>query len=72
MFVSLARQLVALVPAAWLLARLTGDVTAVWWSFPIAELVSISLSVSLFVLVYRTRIRPLGSAPSVAEAVGTV
>ena len=38
-FVSLLRQLVALIPAAWLLSR-TGDVNMVWWAFPIAELMS--------------------------------
>ena len=44
--VSLMRQLVVLIPVAWILARLTGDVNAVWFCFPIAEVVS--LCVSLF------------------------
>jgi Na+-driven multidrug efflux pump len=38
---SIARQLVILLPAAWLIARLTGDVKAVWWCFPIAELLAL-------------------------------
>ena len=42
-FISLLRQLVVLVPAAWLLSR-TGDVNMVWWSFPIAELMSLAAS----------------------------
>ena len=42
-FVSILRQLVALVPAAWLLSR-TGDVNMVWWAFPIAELMSLAAS----------------------------
>ena len=42
-FVSLLRQLVALIPAAWLLSR-TGDVNMVWWAFPIAELMSLAAS----------------------------
>lgn len=41
MVMSIARQLVILLPAAWLIARLTGDVKAVWWCFPIAELLAL-------------------------------
>ena len=52
MFVSIARQLVVLIPAAYLLARL-GDVTLVWWSFPIAEIMSMIVSTVFFVKVYR-------------------
>ena len=44
MVVSIARQLVVLLPAAYLLS-LTGKVQYVWWAFPIAELVSLSLTV---------------------------
>ena len=39
--VSLLRQIFALLPSAWLLS-LTGDLDMVWWSFPIAEIVSLS------------------------------
>ncbi len=42
--VSVCRQLVVLLPAAWLLAR-TGRLELVWFSFPIAELMSLTLSV---------------------------
>ena len=42
-FVSVLRQVVALIPAAWLLS-LTGNVDNVWWSFPIAELMSLAAS----------------------------
>ncbi len=41
MILSICRQLAVLLPSAWLLARLTGDVNAVWWSFLIAETVSL-------------------------------
>ena len=44
LFVSILRQLVALVPAAWLLSR-TGQVNNVWWAFPIAEIMSLLASV---------------------------
>lgn len=43
MIISICRQLVILLPVAWLIARLTGDVKAVWWCFPIAELVALVL-----------------------------
>lgn len=39
-FVSILRQVVGLLPAAWLLS-LTGDVNMVWWCFPIAELIGL-------------------------------
>ena len=41
MLMSIGRQLVILLPAAWLIARLTGSVYAVWWCFPIAELAAL-------------------------------
>ena len=55
---SLCRQLVALVPAAYLLS-LTGNVDAVWWSFPIAEVVSMILSVIFFLRIYRQKVKPM-------------
>lgn len=44
MFISLARQLIVLLPVAYLLSRL-GNVDYVWWAFPIAELMSFTLSI---------------------------
>ncbi len=44
LIVSVCRQLVVLLPVAWLLAR-TGVLDLVWLAFPIAELVSFTLSV---------------------------
>ncbi len=58
LIISVGRQLVVLVPAAWLLARL-GNVNYVWFSFPIAEIVSLILSVTLFMQLYRNVIRKL-------------
>jgi len=55
---SLCRQLIVLVPAAYLLS-LTGDVHAVWWSFPIAEVVSLTVTVLLFARIYRKKVKPL-------------
>ncbi|MBQ2955779.1 MAG: MATE family efflux transporter [Clostridia bacterium] len=42
LLVSLVRQLLVILPAAWLLGRL-GGLNAVWWSFPIAELFSVCM-----------------------------
>ena len=56
--VSLCRQLVALLPAAYLLS-LTGDVHNVWWAFGIAEVVSGTVCALLFLRIYKLKIRPL-------------
>ena len=58
MFVSIARQLVVLVPAAWLLSR-TGQLSAVWWAFPIAELMSALVSTLFFLHLKKTLLLPL-------------
>ena len=56
--VSLCRQLVVLLPAAYLLS-LTGQVNAVWWAFPVAELMSLTATTILFIRIYKKKIRPL-------------
>ncbi len=56
--VSLCRQMLVLIPAAYLLS-LTGEVTNVWWAFPIAEVVSLVASLLFFLRIYRRRIKPL-------------
>lgn len=52
LFISCLRQLVALLPAAYLLS-LTGRLDLIWLSFPIAELVSISVSLPMLRRVLR-------------------
>ena len=44
MLVAVLRQIVVLIPAAWLLSR-TGDVNMVWWAIPIAEIMSLIASI---------------------------
>lgn len=56
--VSLCRQLLVLLPVAYLLS-LTGNVDAVWWSFPIAEVVSAAVTLVLFRRLYAKKIKPL-------------
>ena len=55
---SLCRQLVVLVPVAYLLS-LTGDVHLVWWAFAAAELVCMVLSLLFFRRIYKNKIKPL-------------
>ena len=52
MFVSIARQLVVLIPVAFLLSKI-GNVSLVWWAFPIAEIMSVIASTVFFIIVYR-------------------
>ncbi len=56
--VSLCRQLLALLPAAYLLS-LTGNVDNIWWSFPIAEVVSALVTLILYRRLYLAKIKPL-------------
>ena len=58
LFVSLGRQLVILIPSAWLLAK-TGNVNNVWWCFFIAEIASFILSLIFFRKVYQSDVSPL-------------
>ena len=59
MIVSIARQLIVLLPAAYLLS-LAGSVDYVWWSFPIAELVSLIVTVFFLIRINRDVIRHIG------------
>ena len=61
--VSLCRQLLVLLPVAYLLS-LTGNVNNVWWSFPIAEIASAAVTGILFAKLYRQRVKPLFDAPA--------
>ena len=56
--VSLSRQLIALLPAAYLLS-LTGNVNLIWWAFPIAEVVSSVLSAIFYSNIYRKKVKPM-------------
>ena len=58
--VSLCRQLLVLLPVAYLLS-LTRDVNMVWWSFPIAEVASAVVTALLFARLYRQKVKPLFS-----------
>ena len=58
MVVSIIRQLVVLLPVAYLLS-LTGDVNNVWWSYPIAEIASVVVSTAFLIWIYNQKIKNL-------------
>ena len=58
MIVSIMRQLFVLIPAAYILAKL-GGLHVVWWSFPIAESMSLAVSTIFLMRIYKKIIKPL-------------
>ena len=75
MIVSILRQMVALLPAAYLLS-LTGNLNMVWWAFPIAEVVSFTTCCFFMRKIVRDKLNfedapaaetPEVEAPAVAE-----
>ena len=58
MIISFVRQLIFLLPAAWLLS-LSGKINNIWWAFPIAELLSLIICCILFAGVYKKEIKNL-------------
>lgn len=59
MMISITRQLIILLPSAYILAKF-GGIHAVWWSFNIAEIASLTLSVLFFKHMYNKIIKHLG------------
>ena len=66
MIVSIARQLLVLIPTAYIMAKLVG-INGVWFSFIIAEAVGLAVSLILFIKVYKTRIKPIGEKEVISE-----
>lgn len=67
LIVSVLRQLVALVPLAYLLSRIDG-LNLLWYAFPLAEIVSLAASLLLMRRLYRMRIRGLDAEEQTAAA----
>ncbi|MGN1132933.1 MAG: MATE family efflux transporter, partial [Oscillospiraceae bacterium] len=61
MFVSIARQLVILLPAAYIIARAThySNVDYIWTAFIISEVVSLACSVFALKIAYKKVVAPL-------------
>ena len=60
MIATFVRQIVALLPAAYLLS-LSGNVNAIWWSYLIAEVVSIIACIFFMHRIYKEKIEPLSA-----------
>lgn len=60
MSISIARQLVVLVPCAYLLSK-TGELDNVWWAFPIAEVMSVLVAGAFFIYLYKKVITKLNT-----------
>lgn len=58
MVVSIMRQLVVLVPAAYFLAKF-GGLHMVWWSFPIAEVMSFIVSLTFLIKIWNDIIKDI-------------
>ena len=59
MVISFVRQLIFLLPAAWLLS-LTGSINNIWWAFPIAEFLALVVCCILLKQTYDKEIKNLG------------
>ena len=62
MITSIVRQLVFLIPIAYVLARYgasVGNSDLVWWCYPLAEIFSLMLTLVFFSRMYKTIIAPL-------------
>jgi Na+-driven multidrug efflux pump len=62
MVTSIVRQLVFLIPIAYVLARYgasVGNSDLVWWCYPIAEIASLALTLGFFSHLHKTVISPL-------------
>lgn len=59
MMISITRQLIILLASAYILAKF-GGIHAVWWSFNIAEIASLTLSLLFFKHMYNKIIKHLG------------
>lgn len=55
MIISVVRQLIAILPIAFLLSF--RGIEAVWWAFPISELITVIISTFFFIRIYKKRIK---------------
>ena len=58
MITSICRQLVVLLPAAYILSHF-GNVNYVWWAFPIAEIVALIITAGFLIKTYKENIKTI-------------
>lgn len=68
LIISAARQLIVLLPVAFIFASVFG-LSMVWWAFPIAEVISTSLSFIMLRRIYKRQIKPLDEIKGAAATV---
>ena len=56
---SFVRQLVVLLPCAFLFGKVTGSVDGVWWAFIVAEFFSFTLTMIFFARINKNVIKKL-------------
>lgn len=61
MLISLTRQLIVILPCAYIFA-VTAGINLMWAAFPIAELVAAVLSVVFFIIIFKKKLKPLDVA----------
>ena len=61
MMMSLCRQLLVLLPVAFVLSKF--DMQAMWYSFPIAEVVCLMIAIVLFLILRKKELSKLDSVP---------
>ena len=67
MIMSFVRQLIVLLPVAWLFS-LTGNLGLVWFSYPIAEIAAVLVSILYLRRIYVQVVQPLMGTPSDSPA----
>lgn len=66
LWIQVFRQLIILVPVAYLLS-LTGDVNAVWWSKLVSEILTAGFALFALRSIYKKKIEPMQSKPEIKE-----
>lgn len=61
LWASLIRQMIGILPLAWILAR-TGGLSAVWYAFPLAEIIGVLYSIIAMRYIYKKEIAKLSKA----------
>ena len=61
MLISMARQLIVILPCAYIFA-VTAGINLIWAAFPIAEFVAAVLSVIFFIIIFKKKLKPLDMA----------
>lgn len=65
---AITRQLVVLLPVAYGLS-LMGNVNYIWWSYPIAEIIALILSIIFLKYIYDNKILPLNSEECISTMI---